>query len=74
MKNALSVLANRVLDKYKLDSAILTCRFYGAKTLGGNVQVIECMGEKVVFYTDDVLTQTILVCFSKADRRVRQAA
>lgn len=74
MKNALNMLANTILNEYDLDAAIPECRFYGIRTLAGKAQVIECMGEKVVFYTDDILTETILVCFSKADTSVRQAA
>lgn len=74
MKNALSMLANTIMNEYNLDAAILECRFYGMETLAGKAQVIECLGEKIVFYTDTIVTQTILVCFSKADTSVRQAA
>lgn len=74
MKNALNMLANTIMNEYNLDAAILECQFYGMQTVAGKAQVIECMGEKVVFYADDILTETILVCFSKADTSVRQAA
>lgn len=74
MKNALNMLANTILNEYQLDAAMVECHFYGVNTLAGKAQVIECMGEKIAFYTDDIRTETILVCFSKADNTVRQAA
>lgn len=74
MKNALSILGNAIMDEYHLDAALVECHFYGMQTLLGQAQVIECMGEKIVFYADTILNDTILVYFSKADYMVCQAA